>query len=243
MFDKKKNCVTVIIPAAGSGARMGGVYKPLELLCEKEIIAYSLEIFEKSEYVKQVIIAARNDKITDVQNVCAKYGFTKVKSVIAGGKDRQDSVKKCFENIFKTKDDVTKLVAIHDAARPLITQKSVENAFETALKFGSGVCACKVRDTVKRCDISGVVKESVDRDGLWLVQTPQVFDTDLYHTSLGYAIKNNFNATDDSSLLEYAGFKVVFCDTPSSNIKITYPEDMCLAKAVIEYRENGGVGL
>ncbi len=237
MFSKNKlGCVTVIIPAAGSGSRMGGIYKPLEALCGKPMLCYSLEVFQKSDYVKNIIIAARDDMISAVYNLCRDYGFTKVKSVIAGGKNRQDSVKLAFMEAFKVKEDVTKLVAIHDAARPLITQKDAEKAFDTALKHGSAVCAAKVRDTVKRADVADKATESVDRNGLWLVQTPQVFDTDIYHTSLGVADKNGTVATDDGSLVQEAGFVVLFSETDTSNIKVTYPEDVALAEAVIKYR-------
>ena len=239
LFGKnKKNCVTVIIPAAGSGARMGGVYKPLEALCGKPMLCYSLEVFENSDYVKRVVIAAREDKVQTVKKLCSDYGYNKVKSVISGGKNRQDSVKLAFKEAFKVKEDITKLVAIHDAARPLIKQKDAENAFEKALKYGSAVCAAKVRDTVKRADLSQKVTESIERDGLWLVQTPQVFDTDIYHTSLGIAEKNGTLATDDGSLVQEAGFVVLFSQSDSSNIKVTYPEDIALAEAVIRYRKD-----
>ncbi len=215
---------------------MGGVYKPLEGLCGKPMLCYSLDVFQKSDYVKSIVIAAREDMISVVNNLCLDYGFSKVKNVVVGGKNRQDSVKLAFKEAYKVKEDVTKLVAIHDAARPLITRKDAEKAFDMALKHGSAVCASKVRDTVKRADLADKVTESLERDGLWLVQTPQVFDTDIYHTSLGIAQKNKTQATDDGTLVQEAGFDVLFSETNSSNIKVTYPEDMILAEAVIKYR-------
>ena len=241
LISKKKNSVTVIIPAAGSGARMGGVYKPLKKLCSVPVLCYSLDVFEKSEYVDKIIIAAREDMVSSVKDLCSSCGYKKVKSVIAGGADRQDSVKLAFKEAFKTKADVTKLVAIHDAARPLITLADVEKAFDMAYRFGSAVCASKVRDTVKRADVNDKVTESIDRSGLWLVQTPQVFDTDIYHTSLGIAEKNGTTATDDGTLVQNAGFLVLFSETSNTNIKVTYQEDMALAEAILNYRRQKGI--
>ncbi len=215
---------------------MGGVYKPLELLCGKPVISYSLELFEQNPLVKQIIIAAREDKIMPLKELCQNSGFSKVKSIIPGGKDRQDSVEKAFLEAFKTPDDVTKLIAIHDAARPLLTEESLNKVFETAYSCGGAACATRVRDTVKKATPYSFIEEEVDRTDLWLMQTPQVFDTDIYHTSLGMAKKDNLKVTDDCALVTNAGFKVVLCETESSNIKLTYAEDMFLAEAILEKR-------
>jgi len=216
---------------------MGGVYKPLEKLCGKPVLSYSLGIFQKSPYVKQIIIAAREDKTDEIHGLVLKEGFDKVKYVISGGESRQDSVEKAFRKVFSTKESITKLVAVHDAARPLLTQKDAEKAFGLAKKYGSAVCASRVRDTVKRTDAAGVVSESVDRDGLWLIQTPQVFDTDIFHTALSVAKKDGFSATDDGSLVDAAGFKVLLSEASAFNIKLTYPEDMLFASALLSSRK------
>lgn len=232
-----KKDVTVIIAAAGSGQRMGGVYKPLELLLGKPVICYSLDVFQSIERVKNIVICARQDKIQDIENLCRSYSYTKVLAVVSGGNTRQDSVKNAFKAAFSSSDRITKFVCIHDAARPLITKQDVENVFDFACRKGCAVCASKVRDTVKKTDKNDISKESVDRNRLWLVQTPQVFDTDIYHTSLCYAEKSTGEFTDDSSIVNAAGFKTIMCPTPSYNIKITYPEDMCLAQAILQKRQ------
>ncbi len=238
-FKPKDNTVTVIIAAAGSGTRMGGVYKPLEMLCGKPVISYSLELFEQNPMVKQIIIASREDKIPALKELCKSCGFTKVKNVIPGGKDRQDSVEKAFCEAFKTKEDVTKLIAIHDAARPLLTKEDLQSVFELAYVSGGATCATRVRDTVKKATPTGFIESEVDRTDLWLMQTPQVFDTDIYHTALGVAKKQDFKVTDDCALVTNAGFKVSLCETRSTNIKLTYAEDMFLAQAILEKRSRG----
>lgn len=239
MFGKSYNSsVTVIIAAGGSGARMGGVYKPLEKLNGKEVISYSLELFEKCPMVKKIVIAARPDKIDDLKRLCEHSGFSKVSDIISGGVERQDSVEQAFLAAFKVPEDLTRLVAIHDAARPLLTYDSMLEVFETALKYGGAALASRVRDTVKKTDLANVVCDQVDRTDLWLIQTPQVFDSDIYHTALGNAKKNGLKVTDDCALVTAAGFKVVLCENDPMNIKLTYLEDILLASAIISLREN-----
>ncbi len=234
---KKQSSVTVIIPAAGSGARMGGVYKPLEILCGLEIICYSLRLFQNSKYVSNIVISAREDKVEEIKDLCVRQGFDKVSSVVCGGKTRQESVENAMKAAFPSVEKITKFVCVHDAARPLLTELELESVLKKAFKYGSGVCACKVRDTVKRAGKNDVVSDNVDRENLWLIQTPQVFDTDIFHTALCFAKKNNSVFTDESSLVTDAGFKAFLCETSSANIKITYPEDVFLAEAIIAKRE------
>ncbi len=232
----KNGYVGVIIPAAGSGNRMGGVYKPLEKLCGKEMLCYSLEVLEKCDEVSFVVISAREDKINEVESLCLLNGFLKVKKVIAGGKDRQDSVENAFMcGLFN--DETVTHVAVHDAARPLFTAEMAHKVFDEAYNKTNAVCACRVRDTVKRTDDDSCVTDSVDRDNLWLIQTPQVFEKNMYGSALNKAKKDGFVATDDSSLVSMMGVRVNLCETPSYNIKITYPEDTFLAEAIIKRRE------
>ncbi len=230
-----KAYVGVIIPAAGSGARMGGVYKPLEKLGTKEMLIYSLDTFEKSDEVAFVVISAREDKINEINNLCKKYNITKVKRIVAGGKERQESVENAFKcGLFD--DDSVSHIAIHDAARPLFDCQMAKKVFSDALEKGNAVCASRVRDTVKRTDENAYVTDSVDRDNLWLIQTPQVFEKTLYGRALENAKKKGYLATDDSSLVSLLGEKVNLCETPSYNIKITYPEDVLMAEAIINCR-------
>lgn len=231
----EKNCIGVIIPAGGSGSRMGGVYKPLEKLYNKPMLFYSLDTFENCDEVAFVVISARDDKVSEIESLCKLNGYTKVKKVVTGGKDRQDSVENAFKcGLFD--DESIKYIAVHDAARPLLSVEMAKNVFSAAIEKGNAVCACRVRDTVKRTDSCDIVTDGVDRDGLWLIQTPQVFEKRMYADALEKAKNNGFTATDDSSLVSADGVKVHLCETPSYNIKITYPEDVFLAKAVLKMR-------
>ena len=228
--------VGVVIPAAGSGSRMGGVYKPFELLCGKPMMLYSLEAFQKCPYVSFVVIAAREDKISECEKLCAENGITKVKKVVCGGEDRQTSVENAFScGLFESENP--DFVAMHDAARPMITDSMISKAVEFACEKSNAVCASKVRDTVKRADMSGAVSEGVDRENLYLLQTPQIFKTDVYKKALYNAKEKGFVATDESSLVAALGEKVYFCEMPSYNIKVTYPEDVYLAEALLKERK------
>lgn len=231
----KKGSVTVILAAAGSGTRLGGVSKPLVDILGKTAIEYSLEIFESIDDITRIVISTKQEDIPKYAEIVAKRGFTKVAGIISGGSTRQESVAKAFRYAFDKK--ITEFVAIHDAARPLITKQAVENAIRDAKKYGSAVCASLCPDTVKRADKSSFVKESVDRNGLYLIQTPQIFSYDMYSTSLAIAENDNFQATDDSSMVENAGFRIKLTETSRDNMKLTYPEDACVIRAILKSRK------
>lgn len=231
--------VGVIIPAAGSGSRMGNVYKPLEEVCDRPMLCYSIETFEKCPEVSFIVICARDDKIEEIECLCRERKYEKVKKVICGGKDRQESVALAFEcGLFD--DDSVNYVAVHDAARPLLTVNMAKKVFEEAFKKKSAVCASRVRDTVRRTDETMRVCATVERDNLWLIQTPQVFEKDMYRSALENARKKGYVATDDGSLVFENGKDVNLCETASFNIKVTYPEDMILASALINYYKKRG---
>ena len=234
----KKGSVTVILAAAGSGTRLGGVSKPLMDIGGKTAIEYSLEIFEKTDAVTRIVISTKEEDIQKYKDIVSERRFSKVVGVISGGDTRQESVAKAFRFAFN--DIITEFVAIHDAARPLITLEEVENAIKDAKAYGTAVCASLCPDTVKRANKASFVTEGIDRNGLYLIQTPQIFSYDIYSTSLAVAEKDGFQATDDSSLVENAGFKVKLTETSRDNIKLTYPGDIHLMKAIIESRNQKG---
>ncbi len=229
-----KNSVTVIIAAAGSGARLGGVSKPLIKLCGKYAVEYSLEAFSACDKVTRIIISTKEKDIPVYEKLISEKGYGKVAGIVAGGSTRQESVAKAFRWAFGKM--TTDFVAVHDAARPLITRKEIEMAISDAAKYGTAVCACVCPDTVKRAGKGGFVCESVDRNGLYLIGTPQIFSTDIFMTSLALAERDGYEATDDSSLAEYAGFDIHICETSRSNIKITYPDDTHLAEMILRSR-------
>ena len=235
----KKGSVTVILAAAGSGTRLGGVSKPLVDILGKSAIEYSLEIFEQIRDVTRIVISTKEEDIPEYRGIIEKRGFSKVCGIIAGGNTRQDSVAKAFRFAFS--ECITDFIAIHDAARPLITLDTVKGALADAKKYGTAVCATACTDTVKRTSESLFVTDSVQRDGLYLIQTPQFFSYDIYSASLASAEKSGFQATDDSSLAENAGFKIKLFDSPRENIKITYPGDIEIAKAILNARKDENI--
>ncbi len=235
MKKDKKGSVTVILAAAGSGTRLGGVSKPLMNILGKTAIEYSLEIFENNEDVTRIVISTKEEDIPKYEEIIKNRGFKKVIGVICGGSTRGESVSKAFRFAFE--DMVTDFVAIHDAARPLITDDIVCRAVGEAKKYGTAVCASLCPDTVKRAGKSLFVSESVDRNGLYMIGTPQIFSYDIYCTSLAVAERDGFEATDDSSLAQNAGFKIRICETARDNIKLTYPDDTLIAEAILKSRK------
>lgn len=231
----QKGAVTVLIAAGGSGERMGGVSKPLIKLCGVPAIEYSLSAFSACKDVTSIYISAKQADVAVYEEYVKSNAYPKLKGVVVGGDTRFDSVKNALTEAFSK--ETTDFIAIHDGARPLITTEEIERAIALCKKHGSGVCASRVSDTVKRASIGGRVTESVERDGLWLISTPQVFDTDIYHTALATAILDGFTATDDSSLLEHSGFTVMLSETSRQNIKLTYPEDIETAQAILYARK------
>ncbi len=234
----KKGSVTVIIAAAGSGTRLGGVSKPLVKLCGRYAIEYSLDAFSACPDVTRIIICTKKEEIPVYEKIISEKGYSKVIGVIEGGSTRQESVSLAFKAALGEK--ITDFVAIHDAARPLITREEIEVAIADAKKYGCAVCAALCPDTVKRADKVGFVSESVDRSNLYLLQTPQIFSFEIYSASLALAEKSGFVATDDSSLTENAGFKIKLTQASRNNFKITYPGDIELAELIINSRKPEG---
>ncbi len=230
-----KGSVTVVIAAGGSGSRMGGVSKPLMELCGRPCIEYSLEAFSAVEDVVSIYISARAEDASVYEEYVRSGRYPKLAGVALGGATRGESVENAFIHAFSR--ELSDFVAIHDGARPLITPDEIRSAAAIAKKHGSGVCASRMTDTLKRTTVGGCVTETVDRESLWAIATPQIFDADLFHTALAVAKRDAFSATDDAGLMEHAGFKVMLSEASRNNIKITYPEDIRLAEAIIVSRK------
>ena len=232
---KTNQFVTVIVAAAGGGTRMGGVCKPLIKIDGREALLYSLDLFCSFDRVKTVVISVRKEDEELFRALVEKENYPKEIIFAHGGDTRQQSVLNAFKAAFSGRKQ-TKFVAVHDAARPLLTKEYFENALDIASKYGNAVCACRARDTFKRSDKKDLICESVDRENLWQIQTPQIFDTDMFHTSLALAQKNGTDATDESSLVKDAGFLVKLCECGADNLKLTYPEDAAIAQAIMQLR-------
>ena len=234
---------TVLIAAAGSGQRMGGVYKPLSDVAGEPMLVYSLRAFQKNGFVKQIVISAPEDRMTELMQLGKLYGITKLRAVVAGGNTRADSVVNAFRAAFDKKENITPFLAIHDAARPMITTEILDKLFFECVRHGSAVCSTKLRDAIKKAGNDQVATEILDREGIWQMQTPQAFDTDIYHTALATLGKDNIsNAHDDAAIVMKAGFKCFLVETGFSNFKITYPEDLELATLILKARKEAQNG-
>lgn len=211
-----------IIPAAGKGKRSGlSIPKQYLKFDNKELIVYTLEVFQKNKSVDEIIVAAHPDYFALLEKIRKKYKLTKISKIVKGGKERQDSVFNALKEINADKND---LVAIHDAARPLLPQKILTDAVNIAHKKGNALVCIKAKDTlIKGTDI---VESYIDREEVFYVQTPQVFRyKDLMRAmEAGYAA--DFYATDESMLIKNLGLKINIVEGSLSNFKVTTEDDL-----------------
>ena len=222
-----------VIVAAGASTRMEGLNKQLYNLCGKPVLAHTLLSYQSCPLIHEIVVVTRPEDFEAVAEMKKTYGITKLTQLAAGGATRQESVKKGIAKLGAK----VKYVAIADGARCLTTPAQITKVCIQAYSHKAACAAHLISDTVKRASILGTVTESVDRTGLWQVQTPQVFHTALYHAALIKAEKDKLSVTDDSSLIEHLGYQVRLVECGQSNIKITTPEDLPLATAVLNYRK------
>ena len=226
---KHPKCAAIIV-AAGSAQRMGGVDKVMTNLGAKPVIVRSVRAFEDNPLVDEIVVVTRPDLLETVSRHVSPY--KKVRLVVCGGETRTESVQNGLDAV---SDKVT-LVAVHDGARPLVTQDVITKAIEKASKFGAAAPAVPVKDTIKVSQ-SGGVDDTPDRKTLFAVQTPQVFDIDLLRAALQNAREKKLTLTDDCSAVEAIGMKVQLTDGDEENLKITTPLDMELAQMIWEKRQ------
>lgn len=221
-----QKCGAVIV-AAGSASRMGGIDKVMAQLKGEPMIARTVRAFQQCDAVKEIVIVTREDLIRPISSLCAQ--MDKVKAVVAGGKSRQESVWLGLNALSK---DV-KLAAIHDGARPLITNAVIDRTVRAAHTYGAAAPAVPVKDTIKVVK-SGLVMATPDRANLRAVQTPQVFDFDLLRGALKKAEEENANLTDDCSAVERMGMSVKIVEGEERNLKVTTPLDLKIAEMLLE---------
>ncbi len=232
----KKTYVAAIILSAGSGSRMGtDVTKQWLKIDELPVFVHSLLAFESCRAVKEIVLCVKSEEFSMYSGIAEKYGIKKLRAVVCGGKTRADSALTGFRAI----SDKTTHVAIHDAARCLVTPKMISTVISKAVTFGAAAAACRATDTVKICDENGVVQRTPERSKVWQAQTPQVFETEIYRASAYLALSDKIAVTDDCSLAEHAGFKVHLVDCGKENIKITEPIDLYFASAILSKRKDG----
>jgi len=222
--------LTAIIVAAGSSERMG-FDKLFALVSGKPIIAHTIAAFERTSCVEEIILVGRADGLGELQKIIGQP--TKVKQIVAGGAERSDSVRAGLDHLNLKSD----FVAVHDAARPMITPEKITRVFDVCRATGGAAALAEpINDTLKRADLDLAVKESVDRNGVYAMQTPQVFARKLLEEAYRLVVKKNVSVTDEVSAVELLGCKVVLVPNHDFNFKITYPRDLPLAEFVLNQR-------
>lgn len=227
----KDKFISAVIVAAGMGKRMKSeINKQYLLLDEKPILSYTIEIFEKNQYVDEIIIVTREEEIEYCRiNVVDKYNLKKVKKIVIGESERQDSV----YNGLKTCNKNTDVVLIHDGVRPFIKDKEIDKIILETLEHDACVTGVRVKDTIKVVDDDNNIIDTPNRESLWAVHTPQSFDYKLILNAHEKCKEKKWIVTDDSSLVEKLDVKVKMIEGSYDNIKITTPEDLRIAESIL----------
>jgi len=220
-----KYCGAVIV-AAGNASRMGGIDKVMAPLDGEPMLCRTVRAFQNCDAIREIVIVTREDLLTRVMGLCK--GYDKVTAVVAGGSSRQESVTRGL-NALSCK---VRLAAIHDGARPLITDQVIDRTVRAANSYGAAAPFVPVKDTVKEVG-GGLVKNTPDRNTLRAVQTPQVFDFDLLRSALKKAADDGAELTDDCSAVERLGMKVKVVEGDERNLKVTTPMDLKIAQMLL----------
>jgi len=223
--------LTAIIVAAGDSRRMG-FDKLFAAIAGKPVIAHTISAFERANSVNGIIVVAREDRHDEIKTMAGDENFKKVRSIIPGGEYRQDSVRAGLEHL----DSATRWVAVHDAARPLVTPEQIECVFQQCANHAAAALAEPVNDTLKRADSNLLVSASVDRDQLYAMQTPQVFERQLIEEAYRAVYAENISVTDEVSAVERLGREVVLVLNDDFNFKVTYPRDLPVAEFILKQR-------
>jgi len=223
--------LTAIIVAAGDSRRMG-FDKLFATIAGRPVIAHTIHAFERAGCVDEIIVVAREDRLAEIKKIVRDEKLKKVRSIITGGKHRQDSVRAGLDHLEAT----ARYVAIHDAARPLITAEQIERVFEQCRIHAAASLAEPISDTLKYADSEFFVTSPVDRHQLYAMQTPQVFERRSIEDAYRAVYAENASVTDEVSAVERLGGKVVLVPNIDLNFKITYPRDLALAEFVIHER-------
>ncbi len=226
---KMRNKTTAIIAAGGKGTRMGLDFNKIFLSVDsKPILAYTLDVFEAAPSIDSIVLVCSQEDMSLCQEIVSSFGYTKVKHFIKGGSTRQESVRNGLMAISPACD----IVIVHDAARPLVTQELIDATIQAANTYGAAAVAVSPVDTVKRINGS-IIAETVDRNSLVLIQTPQAFRYEILKKAHENALRNHQLATDDCALAEMIGQTVTVIPGNKSNIKLTTPEDYAIISAYL----------
>lgn len=223
-----------IVAAAGSSSRMGGENKLMLPLAGVPVLARTLMALDRSGLVDEIVVATREEDLLAVADLCKLYGLSKPVKIVQGGETRLASV---LAASLECGEDAA-FLAVHDGARPLAEPALIDSVIQMALRTNAAAPAVPVKDTIKVAQ-EGKIVGTLDRETLRAVQTPQVFDANLLRAALQAAADSGEPVTDDCGAVERLGKEVYLTDGSYENIKITTPEDMLLAEAILERREGG----
>jgi len=221
--------LTAIIVAAGSSKR-AGVDKLLAKIAGRPVIHHTLTAFEKATCVNDVLVVSA--ETVAMRHFVVKTNLRKVHRVVRGGVRRQDSVRAGLSAL----DNEVEFVAVHDAARPLITPNEIERVFAAARKHGAAALATPITDTLKLADGNYVVSGAIDRQNVFAMQTPQIFRRELLSQAYEQVKRDSLTVTDEVSAIEHAGGRIAIVPAEDHNFKITYASDLLLAEAILKQR-------
>ena len=240
----KNTRIYAIILSAGKGERMNsGIPKQYLMLGEYPVLYYSLKRFEDCPFVDEIILVAGSEDLSFCrEQITGRYGFRKVTAVIPGGAQRYDSVWEGLKTVAcrrRLYDSATEIVLIHDGARPLIDNTSIERSITCTRRYGACATGMPVKDTIKQCMPDGKVLNTPDRASLWQVQTPQTFDFNLVYDADARLMESGktgqLHVTDDAMVVEeMTGHPVYMTEGSYANLKITTPEDLLIAEKLLD---------
>jgi len=225
--------IAVIIAAAGSGARLGGMKpKQFQLLGGRPVLAHTLEAFNRLDIIEEIIIAAPSEYIAHTWDIAARYGFNKVREIVPGGKNRAESVYAALKQL------AANIVLIHDGARPFVSEELIKSIAQAAKHYGAAVVGIPLTDTIKEVNQQSQAVKTPDRQRFWCVQTPQGFTYEIISKAYAQGDKDGIleSATDDSILVERIGATIQMVEGHPSNIKITTREDLLMGEIMLRSR-------
>lgn len=218
-----------MIPAAGSGKRMGAGFNKLFLeLGGKPIFIHTLQVFEQDPLCEEIILAIKEEEREDIESLLQSFKMMKVHKIVEGGRERQQSVHACLRAY-----EGDGIVLVHDAARPFIRQATIHRLVEVAKEQGAAIAGVKAKDTMKLAP-NGIVASTVDREQLWIVQTPQAFQYHVLMKASENAEQAGFLGTDESMLVERMGESVQIVEATYDNVKMTTQEDLAIGEVLLK---------
>lgn len=227
----------IVIPAAGQGKRMrAGRNKQFLMLAGQPILVHTVRVFQVSSHVSEIVIVGAENDLALIKELVDNYKLDKVVSICKGGTQRQDSVRSGVLALSPT----IQRVVVHDGARPLLTLQDFHRFLQEAEGFPAAIMGVEVKDTIKQVGGSGRVTNTLPREQLRAVQTPQIYERMKLEEAHFRAAEAGYYGTDDASLLEWLGYSVQVIEGSQENIKVTTPEDLWLAERILAMREDRG---